>query len=76
MPVSLDSDFYAEKGVMLTEIFTPFGILEVFSTHLMFGGGFGKTGEDAINVATPFEGIFQNRVRPSGFRRNNSSLTS
>jgi len=53
--ISLDSDFYAEKGVMFTEIVTPFGTVEVFSTHLMFGGGFGQTGEDAINAATPFE---------------------
>ncbi len=48
--VSLDSDFYANKGVMLTEIVTPFGTVEVFSTHLMFGGGFGKTIEDVINT--------------------------
>ncbi|HET6977292.1 MAG TPA: hypothetical protein VFI24_13270 [Pyrinomonadaceae bacterium] len=54
--ISLDSDFYAEKGVMFTEIVTPFGTVEVFSTHLMFGGGFGKTEEDLINAATPFEG--------------------
>jgi hypothetical protein len=54
--ISLDSDFYAEKGVMLTEIVTPFGTVEVYSTHLMFGGGFGKTGEDLINAATPFDG--------------------
>lgn len=52
--VSLDSDFYAHKGVMLTEIVTMFGIVEVFSTHLMFGGGFGKIGEDVINVVVPF----------------------
>ena len=43
--ISLDSDFYAHKGVMLTEIVTAFGTVEVYSTHLMFGGGFGKTGE-------------------------------
>lgn len=54
--ISLDSDFYAEKGVMFTEIVTPFGTVEVFSTHLMFGGGFGKTAEALINAATPFEG--------------------
>jgi endonuclease/exonuclease/phosphatase family metal-dependent hydrolase len=53
--ISLDSDFYAEKGVMLTEIITPFGTVEVYSTHLMFGGGFDQTGEDLINAATPFE---------------------
>ena len=53
--ISLDSDFYAEKGVMLTEIVTKFGTVEVFSTHLMFGGGFGQTGETLINAATPFE---------------------
>ena len=53
--VSLDSDFYAKKGVMLTEIATPFGTVEVFSTHLMFGGGFGDIAEAAINAATPFE---------------------
>ncbi len=53
--ISLDSDFYANKGVMLTEIVTPFGTIEIFSTHLMFGGGFGQTGEDLINAATPFE---------------------
>ena len=53
--ISLDSDFYANKGVMLTEIVTPFGTVEVFSTHLMFGGGFGKTAEDLINKAFPFE---------------------
>ena len=40
---------------MFTEIVTPFGTVEVFSTHLMFGGGFGKLGEDLINAATPFE---------------------
>jgi len=54
--ISLDSDFYAEKGVMLTEIVTPFGTVEVYSTHLMFGGGFGKTGEDLLNAATPLDG--------------------
>ena len=53
--VSLDSDFYSEKGVLFTEIVTPFGIVEVYSTHLMFGGGFGQTGEDIINVVTPLE---------------------
>jgi hypothetical protein len=52
--VSLDSDFYAHKGVMLTEIITSFGIVEIFSTHLMFGDGFGKTGEDLMNAAIPF----------------------
>ena len=54
--ISLDSDFYAEKGVMFTEIVTPFGTVEVFSTHLMFGGGFGPDAENLINAATPFEG--------------------
>ena len=54
--ISLDSDFYADKGVMFTEVVTPFGTVEVYSTHLMFGGGFGKIGEDLINAATPFEG--------------------
>ena len=53
--VSLDSDFYANKGVLLTEILTPLGPIEVYSTHLFFGGGFGKTGEDAVNAVTPFE---------------------
>jgi len=52
--LSLDSDFYAEKGVILTEILTMFGTVEVFSTHLMFGGGFGRIGEDALNAAVPF----------------------
>jgi endonuclease/exonuclease/phosphatase family metal-dependent hydrolase len=50
--VSLDSDFYAEKGVMLTEILTPHGTIEVYSTHLFFGGGL----DDAallVNVLTP-----------------------
>ena len=53
--ISLDSDFYAHKGVMLTEIITAFGTVEVYSTHLMFGGGFGKTAEVLINAATPLE---------------------
>jgi endonuclease/exonuclease/phosphatase family metal-dependent hydrolase len=53
--ISLDSDFYAKKGVVLTEIQAPFGVIEVFMTHLFFGGGFGKTAEDLINAATPFE---------------------
>jgi endonuclease/exonuclease/phosphatase family metal-dependent hydrolase len=53
--LSLDSDFYAHKGVLLTEILTPLGAIEVFSTHLFFGGGVGKTAEDIINVLTPFE---------------------
>jgi len=53
--VSLDSDFYADKGVILTEILTPLGPVEVFSTHLFFGGGFGETAEDLVNAATPFE---------------------
>ncbi len=53
--ISLDSDFYANKGVLLTEILTPLGAVEVFSTHLFFGGGFGKTAEDLINAVTPFE---------------------
>src|SRR5437868_11447688 len=41
---------------MLTEILTAFGVVEVFSTHLMFGGGFDRTAEDLVNAATPFEG--------------------
>lgn len=53
--VSLDSDFYANKGVALTEIVTPLGAVEVFMTHLFFGGGFGKGAETAINGVTPFE---------------------
>lgn len=51
--ISLDSDFYADKGVILTEILFPFGAIEVFSTHLFFGGGFGKTAEDGINDVIP-----------------------
>lgn len=65
--ISLDSDFYAEKGVMFTEIVTPFGTVEVFSTHLMFGGGFGKVGEDLINAATPFEGHISESSRDERF---------
>ncbi|MDH4369642.1 MAG: hypothetical protein OEV99_07320 [Nitrospira sp.] len=52
--ISLDSDFYADKGVMFTEIVTPFGIVEVYSTHLMFGGGLPKAAQDAINTLVPF----------------------
>lgn len=52
--LSLDSDFYAEKGVILTEIVTPFGIVEVYSTHLMFGGGLGSAAAELINAVTPF----------------------
>jgi endonuclease/exonuclease/phosphatase family metal-dependent hydrolase len=48
--VSLDSDFYAEKGVLLTEIQTGVGTLEIYSTHLMFGGGFPDVAEEAINI--------------------------
>lgn len=51
--VSLDSDFYANKGVLLTEIDTGFGRVEVFSTHLMFGGGLPKAAETIANAATP-----------------------
>jgi endonuclease/exonuclease/phosphatase family metal-dependent hydrolase len=53
--VSFDSDFYAHKGVMLTEIITPHGTLEVYSTHLFFGGGVPSEIKDAINAVTPFE---------------------
>lgn len=53
--VSLDSDFYARKGVMMTELITPHGTVEVFSTHLMFGGGLGAAVETVINAVTPFE---------------------
>jgi hypothetical protein len=59
--VSLDSDFYAHKGVLLTEIDTGLRtannepiLIEVYSTHLMFGGGLGKTAETIANIATPF----------------------
>jgi hypothetical protein len=52
--VSLDSDFYANKGVMLTEILTPHGIIEVFSTHLFFGGGLGDAAGLLVNALTPF----------------------
>jgi len=48
--VSLDSDFYAEKGVLLTEVRTPFGSIEIYSTHLMFGGGLPEAVQDALNV--------------------------
>jgi endonuclease/exonuclease/phosphatase family metal-dependent hydrolase len=50
--VSLDSDFYAEKGVMLTEILTPHGNIEVYSTHLFFGGGLDDVAL-LLNVLTP-----------------------
>src|SRR3954451_19465942 len=53
--ISLDSDFYAHKGVMLTEILTAHGIIEVFSTHLFFGGGLGDAAGTVVNVLTPFE---------------------
>jgi endonuclease/exonuclease/phosphatase family metal-dependent hydrolase len=53
--VSFDSDFYAEKGVMLTEIVTTHGTVEVFSTHLFFGGGLPSAAKALINGATPFE---------------------
>lgn len=52
--LSLDSDFYAEKGVILTEILTPHGNIEVFSTHLFFGGGLGDAARVLLNFATPF----------------------
>lgn len=48
--VSLDSDFYADKGVLLTEIETPFGNIEIYSTHLMFGGGLGDAAQEILNV--------------------------
>ncbi len=48
--VSLDADFYAAKGVLLTEIETPFGRVEIYSTHLMFGGGLGAAAQDILNV--------------------------
>lgn len=53
--ISLDSDFYAKKGVMLTEIVTPLGPVEVFSTHMFFGGGLTKAAEEIVNGITPFE---------------------
>jgi len=53
--VSFDSDFYAHKGVMLTEIITPHGTVEVYSTHLFFGGGVPAGIKAAINAVTPFE---------------------
>jgi endonuclease/exonuclease/phosphatase family metal-dependent hydrolase len=59
--VSLDSDYYAEKGVLLTEIDTGLktannqGVsIEIYSTHLMFGGGLGKATETIANIAAPF----------------------
>ena len=52
--ISLDSDFYAQKGVMLTEIITAHGIIEVFSTHLFFGGGLGDAASLLVNALTPF----------------------
>lgn len=48
--VSLDSDFYADKGVLLTEIETPCGNIEIYSTHLMFGGGLGDAVKDILNI--------------------------
>ncbi len=48
--VSLDSDFYAEKGVLFTEIETPLGCVEIYSTHLMFGGGLGEAAQDVLNI--------------------------
>lgn len=48
--VSLDSDFYADKGVLLSEVQTPFGSIEIYSTHLMFGGGLGDAAQDILNV--------------------------
>lgn len=48
--VSLDADFYAEKGVLLTEVQTPYGSIEIYSTHLMFGGGLGEAAQDILNV--------------------------
>lgn len=35
-----DSDWLAAKGVLFTKIDTGFGLIEVFCTHLFFGGGF------------------------------------
>jgi hypothetical protein len=59
--VSLDSDFYAEKGVLLTEIDTELRtadnqpvFIEIYSTHLMFGGGLPKAVETLANTLTPF----------------------
>ncbi len=51
--MSLDSDFYAHKGVLLTEIDIGFGFIEVYSTHLMFGGGLPGALETAVNTLTP-----------------------
>jgi hypothetical protein len=58
--ISLDSDFYAEKGVLLTEIDTGLRTadnqpvcIEVYSTHLMFGGGLPKIVETIANGLTP-----------------------
>jgi endonuclease/exonuclease/phosphatase family metal-dependent hydrolase len=49
---SLDSDFYSHKGVLLTEIDIGVGVIEVYSTHLMFGGGLPKALETVINAMT------------------------
>ena len=51
--ISLNSDFYAHKGVLLTEIDIGFGFIEVYSTHLMFGGGLPDFLETAVNALTP-----------------------
>jgi exonuclease III len=57
---SLDSDYYANKGVLLTEIDTGLctkgGVkisVEIYSVHLMWGGGL-ENFEDTANVVFPF----------------------
>jgi len=53
--VSLDSDFYAKKGALFTSIDCgEEKVLDVCSTHLMFGGGFGPAAQAIINALTPF----------------------
>lgn len=43
-----DSDWHASKGVMLTVILTEYGCIEIFSTHLFFGGGLIGNGSSPI----------------------------
>ena len=69
--ISLDSDYYAEKGVLLTEIDTGLRrqqnpsdpvCLPIFSTHLMFGGGLGSAAETIANIVSPWG----DHIAPSG----------
>lgn len=65
-----DSDFYADKGVQYTEVDLGPGHLDLFTTHLLSGGGLGSFGDVLTGVEEAATLGFGSRASAASIRED------